>query len=68
MEELRMRDAKTGTLVAGRTKEQFVGVSPVTLDFKGKYGVAVVWSDGYFADIFPYPVLRQMAESSSEKL
>jgi DUF971 family protein len=56
-----MRDANTGALVAGRTREQFKGVSPETLDFKGNYGVAVVWTDGHYADIFPFHILRQIA-------
>lgn len=67
IEELRMRDAKSGALVTGRTREQFSGVGPATLDFKGKYGVAVVWTDGHYADIFPFHILRQIAEELSLK-
>jgi DUF971 family protein len=37
-------------------------VQAVKFDHKGQYGVAVVWSDGHYADIFPYDVLRSIAE------
>jgi len=38
------------------------GVKPVHFEFKGNYGVAVHWSDGYTHDIFPYDVLKDIAE------
>jgi DUF971 family protein len=66
IEELRIRDANTGALVAGRSREQFKDVSPVTLDFKGNYGVAVVWTDGHYADIFPFHILRQIANGLNQ--
>ena len=34
----------------------------LTIDFKGHYGVAFTWSDGHYADIFSYEVLRRIAE------
>ena len=37
-------------------------VAPTKLDHKGQYGVALVWSDGHYADIFPYEVLRAIAD------
>lgn len=66
--ELRMRDPMTGRLrlPAGVSREAFIqqmkSVTPDKFDHKGQYGVAIVWSDGHFADIFPYDVLRTIAE------
>lgn len=66
VEELRVRDPQSGAVLAGQQdRRQYAGVSPVTLDFKGRYGVSVVWSDGHFADIFPFHVLRRIAEEVS---
>lgn len=65
VEELRVRDPQCGAVLPGQDKLQYTGVSPVTLDFKGRYGVSVVWSDGHFADIFPFHVLRRIAEELS---
>jgi hypothetical protein len=42
-------------------REKYGNVTPTKLDHKGHYGVAIVWSDGHFADIFPYDVLRNIA-------
>ncbi len=61
IEELRVRDPQSGERVEGRSPGAFAGVSPVKLDFKGRYGVAPVWSDGHYADIFPFHVLRRIA-------
>jgi DUF971 family protein len=73
-EELRLRDPMTGRprpLLPGSTAEearaQLKGVRPVRFDHKGHYGVAVVWSDGHFADIFPYDILRSIAEDCARK-
>lgn len=41
-------------------------VEALHLDFKGNYGVAVNWSDGHFMDIFPFEVLKEVAESLQE--
>ena len=30
-------------------------------DTKGNYGVSIVWSDGHYADIVPYEVIRGIA-------
>lgn len=67
IEELRLRDPLTGQLQPNnpfnkRDRGYYAGLSVTKLDFKGKYGVSVVWSDGHYADIFPYHVLRQIAE------
>lgn len=37
------------------------GPVPVKLDVKGNYGVAVLWSDGKFEDIYPFDVLKLIA-------
>lgn len=37
------------------------GPEPVKLDVKGNYGVAVLWSDGRFEDIYPFDVLKLIA-------
>lgn len=62
--ELRLRDPMTGLprpplppISGASPGEPF----PTTLDLKGHYGVSIVWSDGHFADIFPYEVLRRIA-------
>lgn len=44
----------------------FKGIAPVFLDFKGNYGVAINWSDGHFADIYPFDILREIGESLKE--
>jgi len=66
VEELRVRDPRTGRRLPDTTSAQalikYADVSPTALDHKGQYGVAVVWSDGHYADIFPYDVLRDIAE------
>ena len=54
-------------LAGGRmAKEKYKGVVPTKLDHKGQYGVAIVWSDGHYADIFPYDVLKGIAEEVKE--
>ena len=45
----------------------YAGTVPVQLDFKGNYGVSVVWSDGHYADIFPFDVLRDLGEELLER-
>jgi DUF971 family protein len=67
IEELRVRDPRTGRRQPdapdpAQTLLQYAGVSPTALDLKGQYGVAVVWSDGHYADIFTYDALREIAE------
>lgn len=61
--ELRIRDPKTGLVIPGESVDKYSSdCKPVKFDIKGNYGVAVVWSDGYYADIFAYGVLREIAE------
>lgn len=62
--ELRLRDPMTGLprpplapIPNASLEEPF----PTALDLKGHYGVSIVWSDGHFADIYPYDVLRKIA-------
>lgn len=65
VEELRLRDplsGKTLNNIGNKSRESYAHLSVVKLDYKGKYGVSLVWSDGHYADIFPYHVLRQIAE------
>ena len=76
-QELRQRDAKTGRRLGGGgtgsnstsngngfgpSASSRLDATPVHFDFKGNYGVSVVWSDGHFEDIFPFDVLRAIAE------
>lgn len=62
--ELRLRDPMTGLprpplpSISGYSSDE---PFPTTLDLKGQYGVSIVWSDGHFADIYPYDVLRKIA-------
>lgn len=69
VEELRLRDPMTGRrrpeeadVTSEEAKNRFNSVFPTKLDHKGLYGVAIVWSDGHFADIYPYDTLRAIAE------
>jgi len=65
--ELRIRDPLTGDIVnpnnegVSELKAKYSTVRPVEVDCKGNYGVAFVWSDGYYADIFPFDVLKKIA-------
>ena len=59
--ELRLRDAKTGKRLANAPIIPG-DVKPVNFDFKGNYGVAIQWSDGFFADIFSFEVLREICQ------
>ena len=36
-------------------------VEPTAIDVKGNYGVSFVWSDGHYADIFPFDVIKKIA-------
>eukprot|EP00598_Pedospumella_elongata_P002446 CAMPEP_0184979662 /NCGR_PEP_ID=MMETSP1098-20130426/9857_1 /TAXON_ID=89044 /ORGANISM="Spumella elongata, Strain CCAP 955/1" /LENGTH=572 /DNA_ID=CAMNT_0027502991 /DNA_START=34 /DNA_END=1753 /DNA_ORIENTATION=- len=59
-QELRMRDPMTGktrSLPSSAVEDAY----PTAFDLKGHYGVSIVWSDGHFADIYPYDVLRDIA-------
>lgn len=61
-----MRDPKTGkrltfTDIIGK-KNDFNDIFPIKFDLKGHYGVAINWSDGHYADIFPYDILKLIAE------
>jgi Gamma-butyrobetaine hydroxylase-like, N-terminal len=51
------------TYVHPFTRVKLQDVTPILLDFKGNYGVAVNWSDGHFADIFPFDILREIGEN-----
>lgn len=59
--ELRTRDAKTGKPTS-RSSKDFANIKPINFDFKGNYGVAIQWSDGHYADIFPFDVLKDIAD------
>lgn len=66
-EELRLRDPKTGkrgpvTTTSTTMLRPSADAKPMHFDFKGNYGVAIQWSDGHYADIFPFDVLRGIAE------
>mmetsp|Transcript_18140 Transcript_18140/g.17475 ORF Transcript_18140/g.17475 Transcript_18140/m.17475 type:complete len:561 (+) Transcript_18140:74-1756(+) len=67
--ELRLRDPSTGSLLANhlalRNKLEVGGVEPLFIDFKGNYGIAINWNDGYFQDIYPYDVLKELGEERS---
>lgn len=69
VEELRIRDPMTGlrraedkATTSEEAKQRFKDIFPTKLDHKGLYGVAIVWNDGHFADIYPYDTLRSIAE------
>lgn len=58
--ELRLRDPMTG-LARALPPAASEDAYPTAFDLKGHYGVSIVWSDGHFADIYPYDVLRNIA-------
>lgn len=65
--QIRDRDPLTGDLLPAapsdsERKAKYEAVEPVKFDTKGNYGVSIVWSDGHYADIFPFEVLRILAE------
>jgi Mrp family chromosome partitioning ATPase/DUF971 family protein len=66
--ELRVRDPKTGKRLLDRSIDQFKGVKPIHFDYKGNYGVAINWTDGHYADIFAYEILREIAEDIAKKV
>ena len=64
--EMRGRDPLTGKLLPGspgseERKQKYENLVPVKFDVKGNYGVAIIWSDGHYADIFGFEVLKEMA-------
>ena len=64
--ELRIRDPKTGHLYPDhQTKRKQITATPIHFDFKGNYGVAINWSDGHYADIFPFEILKSIADELS---
>jgi len=65
--ELRIRDPKTGKRIPERSIDNFKGIKPVHFDYKGNYGVAINWTDGHYADIFPYEILKEIAEDVKSK-
>ena len=58
--ELRCRDPKTGGIITDSSS--FKNIKPLHFDFKGNYGVAIYWSDGHYADIYPYDVLKKILQ------
>lgn len=68
--ELRQRDANTGDRLPADVRASLLATwgaarpEPVRFDTKGNYGVAVHWSDGHYADIFSYEVLKRIAEDA----
>lgn len=64
MWELRRRDAKTGKVVKElESKIDYYKTKNIEkIDYKGQYGVAFTWSDGHYADIFPFDILKSICE------
>ena len=40
--------------------QKYQSVKPIKFDMKGNYGVSIVWSDGHYADIFPFDILKKI--------
>ena len=58
--ELRNRDPKTGHMI--NTLNYIPNnYKPVQFEYKGNYGVAIIWDDAYYTDIFPYEILKNIA-------
>ena len=70
--ELRVRNPQTGQLLPDHARRRadpaLRAARPVHFDFKGNYGVAVNWSDGHHADIFPFDVLKHIGEEMKSAL
>jgi DUF971 family protein len=43
-------------------ERKYEGVMPMRFDMKGNYGVSILWSDGFNADIFPFEILKRISE------
>lgn len=70
--ELRLRDPRTGRRITGpgQMDENALRdrrLHPLHFDYKGSYGVAISWSDGHYADIFPFDILKKIAEECASK-
>lgn len=71
--ELRWRDPLTGRrLPQSRATSTPIAadgdeVQIVDIDQQGHYGVRFFWNDGHSGDIFPYDILRSIAEECREK-
>ena len=68
--ELRSRNPATGnrtevdvSLSDIELENKYKNMIPTKFDMKGNYGVSFVWSDGFYMDIFPFEVLREMADN-----
>jgi Mrp family chromosome partitioning ATPase/DUF971 family protein len=80
-EELRKRDPRTGALklnspsmiLNGSMHTSIIDVkstrtaTPVHFDVRGNYGVAITWSDGHYSDIFPFDILKKIADEMSSR-
>jgi DUF971 family protein len=49
----------------GTVNMKYKDIVPTVFDLKGNYGVAINWSDGHFADIFPFSTLIKIAKDCS---
>jgi Mrp family chromosome partitioning ATPase len=70
--QIRDRDPLTGELLPtapsdSERQTKYGAIEPVKFDTKGNYGVSIIWSDGHYADIFPFEVLRTLAEEVGRK-
>ncbi len=36
-------------------------IQAVSFDIKGNYGVSIIWSDGHYADIYAFDILKKIA-------
>lgn len=70
--QIRDRDPLTGELLPtapsdSERQTKYGAIEPVKFDTKGNYGVSIIWSDGHYADIFPFEILRTLAEEVGRK-
>ena len=58
-EELRVRDAKTGTTIIDSADNEVNRIIK-HIELKGSYGVGIVWNDR--TDIYPFDILKEICE------
>jgi len=71
--ELRIRIPSTGKYIEPASERERVlsdlkkeRVKVDKIESRGHYGVNVLWSDGYYTDIFPYEILQNIAREKQK--
>ena len=65
LDELRTRDPRSGNVRGAANTPSRCG--PLHFDIRGNYGLAITWGDGQNSDIYPFDVLKLVAENTPNK-